>query len=174
LVETVRKSGLDQAISAALAPWRKARAVHDPGKFLLDVALAVALGGDCLADVGMLRAERVCVRSGGPRSDGMRLTCFAFNTRHIPTAALELRHRQRARAEDRIRAARATGLRNPMGHEAVRRRPSPELLSSVRRTRSPLHDGSTTMRNLASDASGQTVGIHVVWWRRSGSGKPHW
>ncbi|MFE6334367.1 transposase [Streptomyces sp. NPDC057798] len=57
LVETVRKSGLATAISAALAPWRKRRAVHDPGKILLDVALAVALGGDCLADVGMLRAE---------------------------------------------------------------------------------------------------------------------
>ncbi|MFF3350604.1 IS1380 family transposase [Streptomyces sp. NPDC002779] len=57
LVETVRKSGLDTAISAAPAPWRKRRAVHDPGKILLDVALAVALGGDCLADVGMLRAE---------------------------------------------------------------------------------------------------------------------
>jgi hypothetical protein len=57
LVETVRKTGLDQAISAALGPWRKQRAVHDPGKVLLDVALAVALGGDCLADVGMLWAE---------------------------------------------------------------------------------------------------------------------
>lgn len=31
--------------------------MHDPGKVLLDVALTVALGGDCLADVGMLRAE---------------------------------------------------------------------------------------------------------------------
>lgn len=57
LVETIRKSGLDAAISAALVPWRKPRAVHDPGKILLDVALAIALGGDCLADVGMLRAE---------------------------------------------------------------------------------------------------------------------
>ncbi|KFG71341.1 IS1380 family transposase [Streptomyces mutabilis] len=57
LVETVRKAGLDQVISAALAPWRRPRAVHDPGKILLDVALAVALGGDCLADVGTLRAE---------------------------------------------------------------------------------------------------------------------
>ena len=57
LVETVRKAGLDRAISTALAPWRRSRAVHDPGKILLDVALAVALGGDCLADVGMLRAE---------------------------------------------------------------------------------------------------------------------
>ncbi|OKJ89744.1 IS1380 family transposase [Streptomyces sp. CB02400] len=57
LVETVRKTGLDQAMSRALAPWRKPRAVHDPGKVLLDVALAVALGGDCLADVAMLRCE---------------------------------------------------------------------------------------------------------------------
>ncbi|MEU4351805.1 IS1380 family transposase [Streptomyces sp. NPDC023838] len=57
LVETVRKAGLDDAISAALTPWRKARAVHDAGKVLLDIALSVALGGDCLADVGMLRAE---------------------------------------------------------------------------------------------------------------------
>ncbi|GGY97670.1 IS1380 family transposase [Streptomyces poonensis] len=57
LVKTVRKTGLDQAISAALRPWRKSRAVHDPGKILLDVALAVALGGDCLSDVAMLRAE---------------------------------------------------------------------------------------------------------------------
>ena len=57
LVETVRKVGLDTAISAALAPWRKPRTVHDPGKVLLDIALATALGGDCLADVAMLRAE---------------------------------------------------------------------------------------------------------------------
>lgn len=45
------------AISAALLPWRRPWAVHGPGKILLDVALTVALGGDCLADVGMLRAE---------------------------------------------------------------------------------------------------------------------
>lgn len=71
LVETVRKAGLDTAISAALAPWRKVRAVHDPGKVLLDVALAVASGGDCLADVGLLRAGRSCVRAGGLGPDGL-------------------------------------------------------------------------------------------------------
>jgi hypothetical protein len=56
-VETVRKSGVDAALSAALAPWCKPRAVHDPGKSLLDLALATAVGGDCLADVAMLRGE---------------------------------------------------------------------------------------------------------------------
>lgn len=45
-------------------------------------------------------------------ADGLRLTAFATNTTGIPIAALELRHCRRARAEDRIRAARATGLRN--------------------------------------------------------------
>jgi hypothetical protein len=68
LVETVRKSGLDQAISAALSPWRKPRAVHDPGKVLLDVALAVASGGDCLADVvGVRTFLPSCVRTNVPR-----------------------------------------------------------------------------------------------------------
>lgn len=42
----------------------------------------------------------------------MRITCFATNTPDRPIAELELRHRLRACAEDRIRAARATGLRN--------------------------------------------------------------
>ncbi|GGW13189.1 hypothetical protein GCM10018980_71490 [Streptomyces capoamus] len=42
----------------------------------------------------------------------MRITCFATDTPDRPIAAFELRHWLRARAEDRIRAARATGLRN--------------------------------------------------------------
>ena len=41
----------------ALAPWRAARAGHDPGKVLLDLATAVALGGDCLADIAAVRAQ---------------------------------------------------------------------------------------------------------------------
>lgn len=49
----------------------------------------------------------------------MRLTCFATNTAGRPIAELELRHRLRARAEDRIRAARATGLRNLLLHDTA-------------------------------------------------------
>lgn len=41
----------------ALASWRPDRAVHDPAKVLLDTAVAVALGGDCLADVAAVRAQ---------------------------------------------------------------------------------------------------------------------
>lgn len=57
LKATLRKTGVDTAISAAPAPWRTSRAVHDPDKVPLDLALAVATGGDCRADVAVLRAE---------------------------------------------------------------------------------------------------------------------
>ena len=43
-------------MSAGLVRWRAPRAVHDPGKIVADLAVALALGGDCLADVAVLRA----------------------------------------------------------------------------------------------------------------------
>ena len=57
LVATAGKVGLDRELSAALVPWRKQWAVLDPGKIQLDLAISVAIGGDCLADIGLLRAE---------------------------------------------------------------------------------------------------------------------
>ena len=57
LLETVRVAGLDRLLSEGLSPWRKPTAVHDPGKVLLDLAVSLALGGDCLADIAVLRAE---------------------------------------------------------------------------------------------------------------------
>jgi hypothetical protein len=44
--------------------------------------------------------------------DGHRFTCFATDTKKGQLADLELRHRRRARCEDRIRGAKDTGLRN--------------------------------------------------------------
>jgi len=57
VTETARVAGLAAGLSQALSRWRPGRAVHDPGKIVLDLAVAVALGGDCLADAGVLRAE---------------------------------------------------------------------------------------------------------------------
>ena len=57
LTETARITGLQTGLSAGLGRWRPARAFHDPGKIVTDLAVAVALGGDCLADAGVLRAE---------------------------------------------------------------------------------------------------------------------
>jgi Transposase DDE domain group 1 len=57
VVRTAERTGLTSALSTALAPWRKPLASHDPGKIVCDLAIALAVGGDCLADVGVLRAE---------------------------------------------------------------------------------------------------------------------
>jgi len=49
--------------------------------------------------------------------DGHRVTAFATNTRSGQLADLELRHRRRARAEDRIRNTKDTGLTNLPLHD---------------------------------------------------------
>lgn len=98
----------------------------EPGGEIRDGAWVAELDGDVLK--GWPKGMRLIVRKERPHpgaqlrftdADGLRLTCFATNTADTPIAALELRHRQRARAEDRIRAARATGLRNLPLHEAA-------------------------------------------------------
>jgi DDE family transposase len=55
LLRTAQTVGLVSALSDALGPWRRPTARHDPGKVLLDLAVSLAVGGDCLADVAQLR-----------------------------------------------------------------------------------------------------------------------
>lgn len=57
LTRTADLSGLCTGLSEVLRPWRKPTAVHDPAKVVADLAVMLALGGDCLADVALLRAE---------------------------------------------------------------------------------------------------------------------
>jgi hypothetical protein len=57
LAQTARVSGLDRCLSAGMRSWRRPRAVHDPAKVVLDLAMAVAVGGDCAADIAVLRAQ---------------------------------------------------------------------------------------------------------------------
>jgi hypothetical protein len=45
LIELIRASGIDRALSTALALWRKPLAVRDSGKMLLDLAIMLVLGG---------------------------------------------------------------------------------------------------------------------------------
>jgi hypothetical protein len=56
LLRTAETVGLDTALSQAVAPWRRSLARHDPGKILLDLAVSLAVGGDCLADLAQLRS----------------------------------------------------------------------------------------------------------------------
>jgi hypothetical protein len=45
LLKSAQVSGLTEALSRGLSPWRSPRSVHDPGKTVLDLAVAIALGG---------------------------------------------------------------------------------------------------------------------------------
>ena len=58
LTETARLTGLNRKLSQGLGGWRGVGAVHDPGKIVQDLATAIALGGACLADIAVVRAQR--------------------------------------------------------------------------------------------------------------------
>jgi hypothetical protein len=98
----------------------------EPGGEIREGAWTAEADGDVLK--GWPQGMRLVVRKERPHpgaqlrftdADGLRLTCFATNTSGGKITDLELRHRRRARAEDRIRNARATGLRNLPLHESA-------------------------------------------------------
>jgi hypothetical protein len=57
LCEAARTVGLDRHLSTALSPWRKPLAIHDPAKIICDLAVMLTLGGDCVADLALLREQ---------------------------------------------------------------------------------------------------------------------
>ena len=99
LVETLRLTGLDGGLSAALGRWRAPRAVHDPGKIIADLAVALAMGGDCLADIAMLRSQPQLF--GPVASDPVVSRLIATLAADVPRALKAIRA---ARAAARERA----------------------------------------------------------------------
>jgi hypothetical protein len=108
LTNTVAATGLGCLLSKALAPWRKPLAVHDPAKVLLDLAIATAIGGDCLSDVNQLRAS--------PAVFGL-VASDPTVSRLVDTLALDPEHALRAidtaRAQARCRAWALAGTDSP-------------------------------------------------------------
>jgi len=94
LAESIRVSGLDRGLSSALASWRPNRAVHDPGKVLLDIAAAVALGGDCLSDIAAVRAQPVLF--GSVASDPTVSRLFAALGADVELAVTAIRQARAA------------------------------------------------------------------------------
>jgi hypothetical protein len=100
LTSAIRASGLDRELSAALARWRRPAAVHDPAKVLLDLAVAAGLGGDCLADIAVLRAEPgVFGRVASDPTVSRTIDALAADA----PAALKANHAARAAARRRAR-----------------------------------------------------------------------
>jgi hypothetical protein len=108
LAETLRVTGLGQGLTAGLARWRAPRAVHDPGKILTDLALTLALGGDCLADIAVLRSQpELCGPVASDPVVSRLVTALAADQ------ARALRAIRKARAAARERAWALAGDRAP-------------------------------------------------------------
>jgi hypothetical protein len=108
LLEAARVTGLGQGLSAGLTRWRAPRAVHDPGKIVADLVVALALGGDCLADIGVLRAQPEL--AGPVASDPVVSRLVTALAADAPRA---LRAIRKARATARQRAWVLAGERAP-------------------------------------------------------------
>jgi hypothetical protein len=98
LIETLRATGLDQGLSRALSRWRTPRAVHDPGKIVTDLAVTLALGGDCLADVAVLRSSPELF---GPVASDPTVSRLVKTLAEAGPAALRAIRKARAQARER-------------------------------------------------------------------------
>jgi len=57
LAQVADKTGLTRALSAGLSGLRRRRGGHDPGRVIRDLAVMLADGGDCLADLRAVRDQ---------------------------------------------------------------------------------------------------------------------
>jgi hypothetical protein len=108
LAEAAQVTGLGQGLAGGLARWRAPRAVHEPGKILADLVMTLALGGDCLADVAVLRAQPEL--AGPVASDPVISRLVAALAAEGPRA---LRAIRQVRAAARERAWALAGDRAP-------------------------------------------------------------
>lgn len=106
LLQTAAVSGLAEQLSAALAPWRPARCVYDPGKTVLDLAVAIGLGGDCLADIAVVRAQPELF---GPVASDPTVSRLIDTLAADPDRAVAAIRAARAAARER-----SWGLRSPV------------------------------------------------------------
>jgi hypothetical protein len=111
LLRTAEAVGLTAVLSDALAPWRRPTARHDPGKVLLDLAVSLAIGGDCLADLAQLRAAPEVF--GAVASDPTVSRLIDTLAADAPAALAAIAS---ARAAARARAWALAGSRAPDHH----------------------------------------------------------
>jgi hypothetical protein len=108
LLRAAEKTGLAAALTTELAPYRKPLARHDPGKIVLDLAVSLAIGGDCLADIAQLRAHPEIFGAVAADPTVSRLISALAGDANTALAAIN-----RARAAARAHAWAAAGTSAP-------------------------------------------------------------
>lgn len=112
LTQVAEVTGLTSALKVGLGRWRRPTATHDPGKILSDLALSLALGGDCLADLALLRAEPGVYGPVASEATVSRTISALAGDASAATRAIN-----QARSAARARAWAAAGEASP-GHGA--------------------------------------------------------
>jgi Transposase DDE domain group 1 len=163
LTRTAMAVGLVAALSAALERWRRPLARHDPGKIVLDLAIALAMGGDCLADIGQLRAHPQVF--GAVASDPTVSRCLDTLAADAPAALAAI---AAARATARARAWAAAGEHAP-DHDADASAP---LVIDVDATLVTAH----SEKECAAPTFKRGFGFHPLWafvdHGQQGTGEP--
>jgi hypothetical protein len=163
LLRTAEAVGLDAALSSALAPWRRPLARHDPGKVLLDLAVSLAVGGDCLADVAQLRAAPEVFGPVASDPTVSRLIDTLAADAPVALAALAA-----ARADARARAWSLAGEHAPDHHTDASR----PLVIDIDATLVTAH----SEKESAAPTFKRGFGFHPLWafvdHGRQGTGEP--
>jgi hypothetical protein len=163
LTATIGRVGLDQALSQALARWRRPHAVHDPAKVVLDLAVTLALGGDCLADIALLRSAPGVF--GLVASDPTVSRTIDVLAGDAPAALAAI---DTARAAARARAWKAAGVHAP-DHDMEAGRP---LVIDVDATLVTAH----SEKEQAAPTFKKGFGFHPLWafadHGQTGTGEP--
>lgn len=72
-METARATGLHRGLEVGVAAVAAGAPVHEPGKVLLDLATAITLGGDRLAEIGRVWAQEELFGRVAPDPTASRL-----------------------------------------------------------------------------------------------------
>lgn len=96
LSELANRVGLTAALGEAMAPTRARRSAHDPGAVLRDLAVAIADGGDCVSDLGVLRGQESLFGKVASESTAHRVVKSIEESRLEEIRAARAKARRRA------------------------------------------------------------------------------
>ena len=150
LTETITAAGLGPAMSAALSDWRKPLAVHDPAKVVLDLAVTLALGGDALADIALLRSEPGLYGSVASDATVSRTITALAGDAPAVLAAIDT-----VRAAGRARAWKLAGAHAPNHGASVRAPVIVDLDATL--------VGSHSEKEQAAPTYKRGFGFHPLW-----------
>ena len=98
LAEAADRLGLTAALSEGLAGMRERRGGHDPGRVVRDLAVMLADGGDCLADLRAVREQEPLFGTVASDATAFRVVAAIAADAALLGALREARARARANA----------------------------------------------------------------------------